>query len=526
MNYFLFSKKLKKLIYYDCHYKNKVAILSGPMPKSKRTKKFNKPNDSKVADPLMLFQVFQVFKYMIWDFFLDDWSNGKTNNSKNSNSLIIASRAIREALYAIYLTRACFTFEDARQMNPLNRSWIRQMSYNDQILWASQIIEVAPCLQKLHFGHEFDHTMDPRFLSTSLTELSFGSFNQTIGPGDLPTGLTKLSFGDSFDQTIEAGVLPTGLIELSFGIGFNKLIGPGILPTSLTKLSSWGTNQKISPGVLPDNIRELDLCCFNRKIKRGLLPGNLEILILGCFDEPLDADTLPDSIRELSLGSFNQEIKQGVLPSNLEILDLYSFNQPLDADVLPSNLERLILGYFDQPLDADTLPKNLVYLEISASYSHSLIGVLPKNLKSLIFGFSDSYGFINAIGIKPKHVELVPGLIPDSVQKLSFLDPGFDQDLERILPPGLTELSFGREQHDYIKPLKKSNGNCFLPLTLKKLVFFFSNDTLNILTTEEWAKIFYRIKNLDFGQNYFPREWFFSEYKDRSNQYLAWVLKQ
>lgn len=494
------------------------------MPKSKgaRAKRCKNSKDPKVANPKILFQVFHVFRFMIWDFLFA----GNTNYDKDSKSLIIASQVIREALYAIYVARACFTFEEAKQLNSLNKSLIREMIYDERTSHEGhqiekQIIEVAPCLHKLtlmgasrfngdqlpqslielEFYRDHKEIIKSGDLPQSLLKLTLPrNFNQEIFTGFFPSRLQTLNLGHSFNKKIDHGVLPPGLTELLFGDSFNQTIESGVLPTGLTKLSVGDSfDQIIGSGVLPTGLAELSFgILFNQTIESGILPTSLKKLVFWQFNQVIGPGILPDNIRELTLGwSFDQLIEPGNLPKNLEILDL---------------------GYYDQPLDADTLPKNLVHLEIIAFYSHQLMGVLPKNLKSL--NFANSYGRICALG--KKHVELIPGLIPDSVQKLGFMDPGFDQDLERLLPPGLTELTFGRvQERDYVKPLIKSNGNCFLPLTLKKMVFKYEN-----YEYRRRADILKRIESLNFGQKYFQGYWILTGDNVMHVYNLAWILKQ
>lgn len=343
-------------------------------------------------------------------------------------------------------------------------------------------------LIKLSFGHNFNQIIEPRTLPTSLQELKFGEmFDQRIDPGTLSESLIKLLFGRGFNQIIELGTLPASLQELRFGKVFNQKINPGVLPKGLIKLSlGHNFDQIIEPGTLPVSLIELDLgILFNQNIEPGVLPQSLRYLKLSeYFKKPIKNGSLPANLLELYFGgTFDQPLEHGVLPQSLTCLGFgAAFNQPLEQGVLPQTLKKLIFGVFNQPLGPNILPK-LEYLSISLCYTHSLIGVLPQSLRSLEFNRMDEY-YLGTGNYTTSQLKLIPGIIPHSVRKLSFLRYDFDQDLSLIIPDGLVEL----EIHDkYLEKNKLTRGGTrFLPLSLRRLVIIticpskiISNDQMN-----------------------------------------------
>lgn len=450
--------------------------------KSENLKKLNVEsnhnNESKVImnnhNTNQLFKVFEIIKYMIWDFFIG--CEGYSNLSLDSMRLIIVRKTIRKILIGPYITRALFHLNTIQRIDLKHRLMIRHICIEkeiEQLQLFENIRESVFSLKTLIFADYFNHVLEPGILPDGLMSLKFGwCFDKELKPGSLPDSLVSLEFGRVFNQVLEPGVLPDKLEKLSFSSNFNQKIKHSSLPKSLRTLI-FGTdfNQVLEPGVFPDSLASLEFGCkFNKELISGVLPNNLKLLKFGrCFNQPIRIGSLPSSLTVLVFGKeFDQPLKIGSLPMNLIDLNMCGFNHLLNHGVLPMTLKKLALSGFNQPLKPNILPPKLEQIIINPTYSHSLVGVLPHGLISVEF----SYNRIIIKSNKEKHFRLIPGIFPDSVQILRLPNCKFDQNLsiqidgKNVLPSHLTELTITK---DYCKNSGLVKGKRFLPLGLRKL---------------------------------------------------------
>ena len=187
------------------------------------------------------------------------------------------------------------------------------------------------------------------------------------------------------------------------------------------------------------------------------------------------------------------------MPQKLKILifDIY-FNQPIEG-VLPKKTTELELGYFfDQTMTKDTLPKKLKKITMSLNYKHSLVNVLPSGLTEINFSF---------LMRKDKPIIFIPGIIPQSVKKLTFCKY-FNQNFINvigcsILPQNLEKLCLNGVY--YNQPLINQYGGTILPLSLKKIIFDMDNYEFR---RHNYAKTYHdnkKIINLNFGQKQYEQ---------------------
>eukprot|EP01133_Synstelium_polycarpum_P009267 gene9267-10869_t len=270
------------------------------------------------------------------------------------------------------------------------------------------------------FGEDFNYSLVPGALPSSITKLIFGSvFNRPLLPGVLPTGLVSLRFGEDFNRRLEPGVLPSSLVTLIFGYHYNQPIIHGVLPMGLVTLEfGYRFNQQLESHVLPDNIKTLSFGrTFNHPILPGVLPLRLETLCIW-NNHPLQPGVLPLDLTSLTLhgnpmilpgslplelqtlrfnghymtgeyngrfttGEFTRQLDHGVLPDGLTSLDLGdSFKQPIAPGVLPQTIEDLKIGRkFISPLDSISMPASITSLSLSESFDYRKPGnSLPLTL--------------------------------------------------------------------------------------------------------------------------------------------------
>lgn len=428
-----------------------------------------------------LYKVFQILRYNVWDFFLNH-KNG-SNESKDLRNLVISCKWIRDLIYEQYLVKGRFTIDQIKAMkiDPKMSSLINWLVIHGSI--GDQIIDFTPCVQIVTLKNcpEFSVNQFPK----SLVELRFDPhllYEKRLRPGIFPQTLLKLTLPNNFNQEMFPGLLPSKLQELVIGDAFDQILEPNVLPPCLITLHI-GNNfsQIIEPEVLPSSLTELtfgDL--FDQGLEKDVLPPNLRKLVFGAYFNK--SCVLPQSLTVLNFGrDFNKNI---VLPPGLTELSFGScFNQPLVKGSLPDSLIKLNIGpQYDQPIEPNVLPKKLTHFKINSKYQHQLNGILPE-LKFLSF---ISKGLHQA-----KHFVLEPGTIPQSVQVLKIKDPEFQQELENLLPRGLIELTLSTR---YTKSLVSESG-CFLPLSLRKLIFR-ENSIITTINTKIIEKMF----KIDFGQ--------------------------
>lgn len=164
-----------------------------------------------------LFQVFQVLRFMIWDFFINPVCNS-SNNNEDLNSLIMTSRMIRESLYMIFVQKGCFTFKEAKRLNPSVRSLVREISFRESKPLGQQISEMFPYIRKLVLGDDYVYFSDQ--LPKSLSDPGFNQDLSIDGEKILPSGLTKLMLNCNYQKPLVKSngdcFLPLSLKRLQF----------------------------------------------------------------------------------------------------------------------------------------------------------------------------------------------------------------------------------------------------------------------------------------------------------------------
>ncbi|GAM20403.1 hypothetical protein SAMD00019534_035780 [Acytostelium subglobosum LB1] len=390
-------------------------------------------------------------------------------------------------------------------------------------------------LQSLELGNNYNHPLTPGVLPSSLTVLSTEMFNQQL-PSILPSGLTNISLGRGYNTLLPPLSLPKGLLSLRLR---NELYNHPIysLPSSLTYLS---IRSSVQPIDLPPSLTELHLgYTFNNVIDKGYLPQSLKILSLtGCFNQPFEPDVLPSSLLELSIGySYTHYIRVGVLPPLLNKLQFTSrIYNVLESKAIPASLRSLalfhcpptmfplpqltnlrvakgthfpiqslpssitklnILGDFNDPITST--PNSLVSLSLSDNFNQPLAaGVFPPTLKDIFFCTEfDSPIDVGALPAsltsltftrKAKFNQLLtPGVLPSSIQSITF-GARFNQPfVPGMLPPSITQLTLGQ---DFNHPLESN----VLPSTITRLVF---GDEFNQVIAVDTLPN--KLKRLEFG---------------------------
>ncbi|GAM27677.1 hypothetical protein SAMD00019534_108530, partial [Acytostelium subglobosum LB1] len=267
-------------------------------------------------------------------------------------------------------------------------------------------------------------------LPPSLTSLAIGHrFSSSIHRQALPQSLTSLKLGHSFNSMISEGVLPSSLMTLTLGASFNQLIDVGVLPPSLTSLTF---NQSR----------------FNHPLRPGVLPGSLGQLTLAySFNQTITRDMLPNSLTYLTVHAHTDQIIE--LPNSLTLIDLSSIHKVLDTNngmhtvtyseltrsqlPLPQSLTSLRIRDFGNSIPPGFIPESL--LELSFDQAQPVYpGMLPPTLQTLTFGHDFDQ-------------RIEPGMLPASLTELRFghkfktsLEPG-------VLPPSITSLKFGYYFH-------------------------------------------------------------------------------
>ena len=164
----------------------------------------------------------------------------------------------------------------------------------------------------------------------------------------LPPALVHLVLGRDFDLSIQPHVLPSTLQALHMK-GWNQPLTPGVLPASLRALDLPAFCQPIQPGVLPSSLLHLSLRSFNGPLAVSTLPSSLISLELGKnFRHPLPPLVLPTSLRVFHHSHTTPHpLQPGTLPSGLQVLHWRRTSEdPMDLlpGMLPSGLRVLDLG--------------------------------------------------------------------------------------------------------------------------------------------------------------------------------------
>ncbi|EAL65785.1 hypothetical protein DDB_G0283289 [Dictyostelium discoideum AX4] len=384
----------------------------------------------------------------------------------------------------------------------------------------------------------------------SLTSISFckkSLFNEMLTPGIFANKSIKyLNLGDNWDnggKLLENGVFEYGLLELSIP-GYSNALLPGVIPKSVTSLSiAQSAKNEIKEDSIPNSVTKLYLtpidverkkaptvrCIGISSIKsklsfsnekKSLLPSSVKRLIIKpnmvAFNLP--QTLLPMTLTDLTLHSYENEgliIKKGMLPNCLKSLKVATDYKFIEYDSLPSGLKYLkyrvsIPDHTKYP-NCDIVhgffPQSLSHLCLNMSFTSVSAGLFSPNqrnsfsidkrtcLETLEFGedfncniFCEkiiphgvttlSFGFNYDQPIKP-------GVLPNTITNLKLGGRFNHRLLPGSIPDSVVNLQFGYYYNKSIEPgvlpnsLKSINlGNCFdqylfvgsIPMGTEKLI--------------------------------------------------------
>ncbi len=505
-------------------------------------------------------KIFQIIRYMIFDYFIDPESKFKCEFSNKCIDLIHlgqCSKTITDLLIKQYIKKGCFHFLNIQNLSDIKRSWIRnfvhyQNSHNETknnmlnyILnnrYIHRLIYYCRDLDLIEFI-SLENLQDLKIIEcessrnrilhiktnhypNNLIKLCISTYlmsgDNTFIIDELPPTLTDLDLNGYKlqSQTIDLDWFPKNLQILRMPYYYNQCLVPNLLPTNLHTLElGLCFDQKIEFATLPPTITDLTFGeNFNQILEPYTLPGNITVIKFGIFyNQQLRTGSLPVNLLKLTFcqkSIFNKVFEKGSLPANLKTLNLgNAFNQLIDVGILPTTLTCLFLGNdFDQPFKPQTLPGSLIDLSINSRYSHSLNCILP-DLKILTFNYQNDM-------FRTNHITLNSDLLPKSLEQLTIISPYFNQSFiepngNNLLPSGLKELNLNIKycmNQRFIDQYAKR----ILPLSLKKLIF--SEKFMICYSNEDLKKVEEKVRQLEFCQsNYLNGTWIFKKYKNKQS---------
>ncbi|GAM27688.1 hypothetical protein SAMD00019534_108640 [Acytostelium subglobosum LB1] len=215
------------------------------------------------------------------------------------------------------------------------------------------------------------------------------------------------------------------------------------------------------------------------KFKKSSIPKTVTYVVVSEYSQKcIRENSFRSSVTSIRFnGDFHLGDDTDVLPPKLQILDVAG-TMTIRHRMLPPTLTSLKMTgtQNNMPIKVGTFPEGL--LELSFSISELKPGLLPESLQSLTFG-----SLFNQ--------EIAPGLLPPSLTLLS-LGSMFNQEIAvGVLPASLTSLSFGAL---FNKPLINQEGVSILPQHLTSLSFVSYNHPLPALPAS--------MTNLDLGNKF------------------------
>ncbi|KAN0040876.1 hypothetical protein ACTFIV_003412 [Dictyostelium citrinum] len=307
----------------------------------------------------------------------------------------------------------------------------------------------------------------------SITSISFckkSLFNETLTVGIFANKNIKyLNLGDNWDnggKILENGVFEHGLLELSIP-GYSSQLFPGVIPKTVTSLSiAQSAKNEIREDSIPNSVTKLYLTpidverkkaptvrcigisssksklSFSNE-KKSLLPSSVKRLIIKPNMVPfnLPQTLLPMTLTDISLHSYENEgliIKKGMLPNCLKSLKVATDYKFIEYDSLPSGLKYLKYRV--------SIPDHTKYPNCDIVH-----GFFPQSLSHLCLNMS--FTSVSAGLFSPNQ------RISFSIDKRTCLETlEFGEDFncnifcEKIIPHGVTSLSFGFNYDQPIKP--------------------------------------------------------------------------
>ncbi|KAN0040539.1 hypothetical protein ACTA71_008876 [Dictyostelium dimigraforme] len=384
----------------------------------------------------------------------------------------------------------------------------------------------------------------------SITSISFckkSLFNETLSVGIFANKNIKyLNLGENWDnggKLLEQGVFIEGLLELSIP-GYSNPLLSGVIPNTVTSLSiAQSAKNEIREDSIPNSVIKLYLnpidverkkaptvrcigvssskskLSFSNE-KKSLLPSSVKRLIIKPNMVPfnLPQTLLPMTLTDISLHSYENEgliIKKGMLPNCLKSLKVATDYKFIEYDSLPSGLKYFkyrvsipdITKYPNCDISHGFFPQSLAHLCLNMSFTSVSAGLFSPNqrisfsidkrtcLETLEFGedfncnifcekiiphgvTSLSFGFNYDQPIKP-------GVLPNTITSLKLGGRFNHKLLPGSIPDSVTNLQFGYYYNKPIEPgvlpnsLKTINlGHCFdqylyigsIPMGTEKLI--------------------------------------------------------
>ncbi|KAN0047797.1 hypothetical protein ACTA71_002183 [Dictyostelium dimigraforme] len=325
-------------------------------------------------------------------------------------------------------------------------------------------ISAADTLNYIYLMEGFNQSILKGMIKRNVEKLyigNIGDINKVFTVGSIPNSINHLIFMDGFNQTIFKDLIPPKTYIYLHNIGdqslslesipkntsclhlmdgFNQTLYPGIIPPCVTHVyfSNIGPNVLVE-GTITEGLQRITFCDgFNQPISKGMICGSVEsIYIEKVGTSSLTIGSIPSTVKNVNFWvNFDLPILPGYIEEGVKWMRIYLKESMLQIGSIPSSVKTLYLSQTKVEILPGVIPNTVEKVEM-VDFSHNVLkfGSLPNSLKELYLYPS-----------LPQN-PIVPGIIPHGVENLTIAGK-----LNLYVPPSEKPTTISKPSK-YIYPL-------------------------------------------------------------------------